>query len=48
MLDDPELREISLATLRADSRLGNLLLLPQPPRAGRPGEAYHDLSLIHI
>ncbi|MFQ7901700.1 cobaltochelatase subunit CobN [Stutzerimonas degradans] len=23
-------------------RLGTLLLLPQPPRAGRPGEAYHD------
>lgn len=23
-------------------RLGKLLLLPQPPRAGRPGEAYHD------
>ncbi|HHH7389197.1 TPA: cobaltochelatase subunit CobN, partial [Escherichia coli] len=23
-------------------RLGNVLLLPQPPRAGRPGEAYHD------
>ncbi|WP_395503116.1 cobaltochelatase subunit CobN [Ectopseudomonas mendocina] len=22
--------------------LGKLLLLPQPPRAGRPGEAYHD------
>ncbi|WP_421682149.1 cobaltochelatase subunit CobN [Stutzerimonas urumqiensis] len=24
------------------ARLGKLLLLPQPPRAGRPGEAYHD------
>ena len=23
-------------------RLGSVLLLPQPPRAGRPGEAYHD------
>lgn len=26
-------------------RLGHLLLLPQPPRAGRPGEAYHDTSV---
>ncbi|EIK51958.1 cobaltochelatase subunit CobN [Stutzerimonas stutzeri TS44] len=26
-------------------RLGKLLLLPQPPRAGRPGEAYHDSKL---
>ena len=25
--------------------LGNLLLLPQPPRAGRPGEAYHDAKV---
>ncbi len=25
--------------------LGNLLLLPQPPRAGRPGEAYHDSAV---
>ncbi|WP_404441022.1 cobaltochelatase subunit CobN [Stutzerimonas chloritidismutans] len=24
------------------ARLGKMLLLPQPPRAGRPGEAYHD------
>jgi cobaltochelatase CobN len=24
------------------AQLGNLLLMPQPPRAGRPGEAYHD------
>ncbi|NNT94802.1 cobaltochelatase subunit CobN [Stutzerimonas nitrititolerans] len=24
------------------ARLGKLLLMPQPPRAGRPGEAYHD------
>lgn len=24
------------------ARLGSLLVLPQPPRAGRPGEAYHD------
>ncbi len=23
-------------------RLGNLAVMPQPPRAGRPGEAYHD------
>ncbi|OZN80847.1 cobalamin biosynthesis protein CobN, partial [Pseudomonas aeruginosa] len=27
------------------ARLGNLLLLPQPPRAGRPGEAYHDSAV---
>jgi len=26
-------------------RLGKLLLLPQPPRAGRPGEAYHDSKI---
>lgn len=26
-------------------RLGKLLLLPQPPRAGRPGEAYHDAKV---
>lgn len=25
--------------------LGKLLLLPQPPRAGRPGEAYHDSKI---
>src|SRR5690606_17158924 len=24
------------------ARLGKLLLMPHPPRAGRPGEAYHD------
>ncbi len=27
------------------ARLGKLLLLPQPPRAGRPGEAYHDSKI---
>ncbi|MFL9812659.1 cobaltochelatase subunit CobN [Stutzerimonas sp. VN223-3] len=27
------------------TRLGKLLLLPQPPRAGRPGEAYHDSKI---
>lgn len=27
------------------ARLGNMLLLPQPPRAGRPGEAYHDAKV---
>ncbi|MCG6539736.1 cobaltochelatase subunit CobN [Pseudomonas sp. KSR10] len=27
------------------ARLGALLLLPQPPRAGRPGEAYHDSKI---
>ncbi len=27
------------------ARLGKLLLLPQPPRAGRPGEAYHDSKM---
>jgi cobaltochelatase CobN len=27
------------------AELGHLLLLPQPPRAGRPGEAYHDSQL---
>ena len=26
-------------------RLGKLMLLPQPPRAGRPGEAYHDAKV---
>lgn len=26
-------------------QLGNLLLMPQPPRAGRPGEAYHDTAV---
>lgn len=27
------------------ARLGTLLLLPQPPRAGRPDEAYHDSKI---
>ena len=27
------------------ARLGKLMLLPQPPRAGRPGEAYHDAKV---
>ncbi len=27
------------------ARLGNLLLMPQPPRAGRPGAGYHDTEL---
>ncbi|PRB83917.1 cobaltochelatase subunit CobN [Pseudomonas sp. MYb185] len=27
------------------AQLGNLLLMPQPPRAGRPGEAYHDTAV---
>lgn len=26
-------------------RLGNLIVMPQPPRANRPGEAHHDLKL---
>ncbi|TBU77868.1 cobaltochelatase subunit CobN [Pseudomonas daroniae] len=26
-------------------RLGKLILMPQPPRAGRPGEAYHDAKV---
>ena len=26
-------------------RLGNLLVMPQPPRAGRPGAGYHDTEL---
>ncbi len=26
-------------------RLGNLVIMPQPPRAGRPGESYHDAKL---
>src|SRR5690554_1213662 len=27
------------------AQLGNLLVMPQPPRAGRPGEAYHDTAV---
>ncbi|WP_445376323.1 cobaltochelatase subunit CobN [Niveispirillum fermenti] len=27
------------------TRLGNLTLLPQPPRAGRPGASYHDTKV---
>lgn len=27
------------------AQLGNLLLMPQPPRAGKPGEAYHDTAV---
>lgn len=27
------------------AQLGSLLLMPQPPRAGRPGEAYHDTAV---
>ena len=27
------------------AQLGTLLVMPQPPRAGRPGESYHDTAL---